>query len=163
TVPTGNVVLDYLLGPDIVWAGDLDYYGVEAAIDEACAKLEAEGRRPYAMPIGGARAVGAPGSPPRADQLGAPRPELAAGGAAGPTPCPRAGPAQWARSATCTRPTSWSTSCPTSSWWWSPTARAGPTPGSPPAWATTTASSASTSAPGPTSTTRCRPRPSRWP
>src|SRR5207249_2028822 len=44
TVPTGNVVLDYLLGPDIVWAGDLDYYGVEAAIDEACAKLQAAGR-----------------------------------------------------------------------------------------------------------------------
>src|SRR5438132_3727390 len=33
SVPTGNVVLDELLGPDIVWAGRLDYYGAEAAIE----------------------------------------------------------------------------------------------------------------------------------
>ena len=61
SVPTGNVLLDELLGPDIVWAGDLDYYGTEAAITEACERLTADGRRPYAMPVGGASTIGALG------------------------------------------------------------------------------------------------------
>ena len=59
--PTGNVVLDHLLGAEIVWAGDLDYYATEAAITETCERLAAEGRRPYSMPIGGASVVGALG------------------------------------------------------------------------------------------------------
>jgi D-cysteine desulfhydrase family pyridoxal phosphate-dependent enzyme len=62
--PVGNLVLDELLGPEMVWAGkagELDYYGVEAAIDDACRRLEARGRRPYAMPIGGASPIGALG------------------------------------------------------------------------------------------------------
>jgi D-cysteine desulfhydrase family pyridoxal phosphate-dependent enzyme len=60
----GNLVLDELFGPEMVWAGkggELDYYGVEAAIDDACRRLQAEGRRPYPMPIGGASPVGALG------------------------------------------------------------------------------------------------------
>jgi D-cysteine desulfhydrase len=57
--PTGNVVLDYLLGAELVWGGDLDYYGTEAAIDAACERLRGEGRRPYGMPVGGASIVGA--------------------------------------------------------------------------------------------------------
>ena len=60
----GNLLLDELLGPQMVWAGragELDYYGVEAAIDDACRRLEAAGRRPYPMPIGGASPVGALG------------------------------------------------------------------------------------------------------
>ncbi|MHB1925019.1 MAG: 1-aminocyclopropane-1-carboxylate deaminase/D-cysteine desulfhydrase [Acidimicrobiales bacterium] len=56
--PTGNVLLDQLLGADLVWAGDLDYYGTEAAITEACDRLRAAGRRPYAVPVGGASPVG---------------------------------------------------------------------------------------------------------
>lgn len=68
-VPTGNVVLDHLLAPEIVWVGDLDYYGVEAAIEEVCARLAAEGRRPYRMPIGGASAVGAAAYAAAADEL----------------------------------------------------------------------------------------------
>ncbi|HEX2273780.1 MAG TPA: pyridoxal-phosphate dependent enzyme, partial [Acidimicrobiales bacterium] len=64
-VPMGNLLLDELLGPDIVWAGDgttqLDYYGVEAAIADTARRLAGEGRRPYAIPIGGASAVGALG------------------------------------------------------------------------------------------------------
>ena len=64
-VPTGNVLLDELLGPEIVWAEpsgpELDYYGIEAAIADACTRLAADGRLPYAMPIGGASAVGALG------------------------------------------------------------------------------------------------------
>src|SRR5260370_366145 len=51
SVPSGNVILDELLGPEMVWAGPLDYYGVEAAIDHTTRRLTQEGRRPYAMPI----------------------------------------------------------------------------------------------------------------
>ncbi len=58
-VATGNVLLDRLLGPEIVWAGDLDYYGLEAAIAETSVRLASEGRRPYLIPIGGASVTGA--------------------------------------------------------------------------------------------------------
>src|SRR5437660_7754375 len=61
SVPSGNVVLDELLAPEIVWAGALDYYGVEAAIDHTTRRLIEDGRRPYAMPIGGASPIGALG------------------------------------------------------------------------------------------------------
>jgi D-cysteine desulfhydrase family pyridoxal phosphate-dependent enzyme len=61
STPTGNVLLDEVLRPDIVWAGERDYYGAEAAIEEACEALTAEGRRPYRMPVGGASTVGALG------------------------------------------------------------------------------------------------------
>ena len=67
--PTGNVVLDYLLGAQLIWAGDLDYYGIEAAIDEAARRLEAEGRRPYAIPVGGASTIGALSYLAAADEL----------------------------------------------------------------------------------------------
>ena len=69
---TGNVLLLELLGPDVVWAGPdgpMDYYAVEAAIDETADRLAAEGRRPYRMPIGGASAVGALGYVQAADEL----------------------------------------------------------------------------------------------
>ena len=69
TVPSGNVVLDELLAPEMVWRGALDYYGVEAAIEDTCLRLEAEGRRPYRMPIGGASAVGALGYVAAAHEL----------------------------------------------------------------------------------------------
>src|SRR5918993_2323068 len=57
-VATGNVVLDQLLAPETVWAGPLEYYALEAAIDDAADRLRAAGRRPYAMPLGGASTVG---------------------------------------------------------------------------------------------------------
>jgi D-cysteine desulfhydrase len=67
-VATGNVVLDELFGPEFVRLDDradagegLDYYAVEAAILATADRLEAEGRRPYAIPVGGASAVGALG------------------------------------------------------------------------------------------------------
>lgn len=69
--PTGNVVLDEVLGPDIVWAGDLDYYALEDAIGAASERLAAEGRRPYLIPVGGASAVGALGYVHAADELDA--------------------------------------------------------------------------------------------
>jgi D-cysteine desulfhydrase len=61
STPTGNVLLDEVLRPEIVWAGERDYYGAEAAIEDACLQLEAQGRRPYRMPVGGASTVGALG------------------------------------------------------------------------------------------------------
>lgn len=59
--PTGNVVLDHLLGAEIVWAGDLPYYETEAAIEGEAARLSTASRRPYAIPVGGASTVGALG------------------------------------------------------------------------------------------------------
>jgi D-cysteine desulfhydrase len=67
--PTGNVLLDVLLGADLVWAGPLDYDATEAAITDACDRLTADGRRPYRMPIGGASAVGALGYVQGGDEL----------------------------------------------------------------------------------------------
>jgi D-cysteine desulfhydrase family pyridoxal phosphate-dependent enzyme len=60
-VATGNVVLDHVLAPEIVWAGALDYYGIEAAIAAAADELEVAGHRPYAIPVGGASVIGAMG------------------------------------------------------------------------------------------------------
>jgi D-cysteine desulfhydrase family pyridoxal phosphate-dependent enzyme len=57
-VSTGNVVLDELLGPDMVWAGDLDYPALEARIVAEADRLRADGRTPYAIPIGGASTIG---------------------------------------------------------------------------------------------------------
>jgi D-cysteine desulfhydrase len=68
-VPTGNVVLDVLMGADIVWAGRLDYDATEAEIEATCDRLRAEGRTPYAMPIGGASPVGALGYVAGGDEL----------------------------------------------------------------------------------------------
>jgi D-cysteine desulfhydrase len=55
---TGNVVLDQLLGAHIVWAGPLDYYDLEAAIEAEADRQRAQGRRPYAIPLGGASTIG---------------------------------------------------------------------------------------------------------
>ena len=74
--PTGNVVIDHLLGPDIVWTDAGDYYGVEAAIEYAAAELRAAGRRPYVMPVGGATTIGALGYVDAADELRSELPEL---------------------------------------------------------------------------------------
>ncbi len=65
TTSTGNVLLVELFDPTVTWLGvnegPMDYYAIEAAIDETADRLAAEGRRPYRMPIGGASAVGALG------------------------------------------------------------------------------------------------------
>lgn len=58
STPTGNVLLDELLGAEVEWVGDLDYYPLEAAIEATAARLAEEGRRPYAIPVGGASPVG---------------------------------------------------------------------------------------------------------
>lgn len=75
--PTGNVVLDHLLGAEIEWAGPLDYYALEAAIDATADRLASAGRRPYRMPLGGASTVGQLGYVVSAQELRAQRPDLA--------------------------------------------------------------------------------------
>ena len=75
--PTGNVVLDHVLAPEIVWAGPLEYYDLESAIVAAAARLHALGRRPYTMPLGGASTVGQLGYVRAALELRAQLPDTA--------------------------------------------------------------------------------------
>ena len=75
--PTGNVVLDQLLGPTIVWAGPLEYYELEAAIAAEVDRLRDEGRRPYLVPVGGASTIGALGYVDCARELREQVPDLA--------------------------------------------------------------------------------------
>jgi len=65
----GNLLLDRLLGPEIVWAGELNYYDLEAAIVDAGDRLAREGRRPYVVPIGGASTTGTMGYAEAADEI----------------------------------------------------------------------------------------------
>ena len=59
--PSGNVVLDELLRPDMVYVDETEYYRIEDAIVREYGRLSDEGRRPYLVPIGGATDVGARG------------------------------------------------------------------------------------------------------
>ncbi len=52
----GNLLLDELLGAEIRFAGDEEG---NAAIQRVAAELAAQGRKPYAIPIGGSNALGA--------------------------------------------------------------------------------------------------------
>lgn len=56
--PTGNVLLDHLLGATITYCDATGYYDIERAIADVAAHLRQQGRRPYAIPIGGASAPG---------------------------------------------------------------------------------------------------------
>ncbi len=53
---TGNLLLDYLLGAEVRWAGDRPRDAVYREVVEA---ERAAGRRPYAIPLGGSTALGA--------------------------------------------------------------------------------------------------------
>jgi len=55
---TGNLLLDEILGAEIVWAGDRPREDVLAEATEA---ERAAGRKPYAFPIGGSTPLGATG------------------------------------------------------------------------------------------------------
>lgn len=54
----GNLFLDDLLGAEVRWAGDRDR---EAALAEAEGTLQADGARPYVIPVGGSVPIGAAG------------------------------------------------------------------------------------------------------
>lgn len=55
---TGNLLLDQLLGAQLVWAGERPR---EAVMEEVAAEERAAGRRPYPIPLGGSNALGAAG------------------------------------------------------------------------------------------------------
>lgn len=74
--PSGNVVLDLVLGAEIDWLGPGGHDHTEAGIDAACARLRDEGRTPYRVPVGGASPVGTLGYVDAADELRAELPEL---------------------------------------------------------------------------------------
>jgi D-cysteine desulfhydrase family pyridoxal phosphate-dependent enzyme len=54
----GNLLLDDLLGATLHFTGARDYYEIETSIEKLTARLEAEGRRPFAIPVGGASVTG---------------------------------------------------------------------------------------------------------
>ena len=83
--PTGNVVLDHLLGAAVVWAGPLDHAGTEAAITRECDRLAGAGHRPYRVPVGGASALGCAGYVRAAAELLEQVPDLGAVVVAGGT------------------------------------------------------------------------------
>lgn len=66
---SGNLVLDRLLGATLEFCGADDYYGVERAIEAAAERLAGAGRRPFALPIGGASATGALAYAQAADEM----------------------------------------------------------------------------------------------
>jgi L-cysteate sulfo-lyase len=53
---TGNLLLDRLLGAELLWSGNRSR---EEVMDEVVAREQASGRRPYAIPLGGSSALGA--------------------------------------------------------------------------------------------------------
>lgn len=60
-MPSGNVLLDEILAPEMIWAGALDYYPLEERIVAEADRLRALGRTPHVLPVGGATPVGALG------------------------------------------------------------------------------------------------------
>ena len=54
----GNLLLDQLLGAEVIWAGDED---LGRRMAQAAEVLRAEGRRPYIVPYGGSNVIGASG------------------------------------------------------------------------------------------------------
>jgi D-cysteine desulfhydrase family pyridoxal phosphate-dependent enzyme len=74
--PAGNVLLDVLLGASIERVDADDYDGIEDAITDAAAKLEAGGRKPYAIPIGGAAPPGVAAYADAARELRDQRPDV---------------------------------------------------------------------------------------
>jgi D-cysteine desulfhydrase family pyridoxal phosphate-dependent enzyme len=54
----GNLLLDGLLGATVEFTGARDYYEIETSIETLAAQLEADGRLPFAIPVGGASVTG---------------------------------------------------------------------------------------------------------
>ena len=77
SVLSGNLLLDVVLGATLHYTGAQAYYETESAIEELAAQLAKEGRRPFAMPIGGASVTGAASYVAAADEL---RSQLASDG-----------------------------------------------------------------------------------
>jgi D-cysteine desulfhydrase family pyridoxal phosphate-dependent enzyme len=59
--PTGNLLLDHLLGARLHPTGARDYYEIETSIEAVAEVVRADGGRPYPIPVGGASVTGALG------------------------------------------------------------------------------------------------------
>jgi D-cysteine desulfhydrase len=59
--PSGNLLLDEVLGAEVTFTGDAERASVDAAIEAVAERLRTEGRRPYVLPRGGATVLGAAG------------------------------------------------------------------------------------------------------
>jgi D-cysteine desulfhydrase family pyridoxal phosphate-dependent enzyme len=59
--PSGNLLLDHLLGAHLHPTGARDYYEIEASIEAVADAVRADGGRPYPIPVGGASVTGALG------------------------------------------------------------------------------------------------------
>ena len=73
---SGNLVIDALLGPTVAWAGAGGLATVEQALADTEAELRRRGRKVYAIPVGGANAVGSQGYLDAAAELTCALPEL---------------------------------------------------------------------------------------
>jgi D-cysteine desulfhydrase family pyridoxal phosphate-dependent enzyme len=67
--PGGNLLLDTMLGAHLHFVGPCEYYGLESAIKALTAELARAGRRPFAMPVGGASVTGVTAYADAADEL----------------------------------------------------------------------------------------------
>lgn len=59
--PTGNLLLDHLVGADVRFAGNVGWKALNAGVDEIVAELNAAGRRAVAAPVGCSSPLGALG------------------------------------------------------------------------------------------------------
>lgn len=73
--PTGNLLLDQLLGARVVWMPAADFAASELAMDDYAQQLRAEGATPYVIPIGGSTPLGALGFIDAARETLAQRPD----------------------------------------------------------------------------------------
>lgn len=67
--PGGNLLLDQILGVEIDVLPGGEYYDIEAGITALADRLAAGGRRPYAIPVGGASITGVTAYADAADEL----------------------------------------------------------------------------------------------
>ena len=68
-VPTGNLLVDQVLGARLHYTGPADYYELEAAIERLAGDLHRQGRHPFAIPVGGASVTGVLAYADAADEL----------------------------------------------------------------------------------------------
>jgi 1-aminocyclopropane-1-carboxylate deaminase/D-cysteine desulfhydrase-like pyridoxal-dependent ACC family enzyme len=67
--PSGNLLVDELLGIELHYTGPADYYDLEAAIEALATDLARAGHRPFAIPVGGASVTGVLAYVDAADEL----------------------------------------------------------------------------------------------
>lgn len=60
-IRTGNLLLDGLLGADVVWTPGMDFDAAERAMSVHAARLQARGETPYVIPTGGSTPLGSLG------------------------------------------------------------------------------------------------------